>query len=149
MAVTLAQAARTMFPRRTTHSVLPGFGITVGFTLFYLLLIALSEHLQFWLAYLIAAAALVMLIGVYISGVLRSHARGIVAATAMTVVYGLLYMLVLSEDYALLLGATCGCARRARIRERGAPVSRRAPRSRRRFQAGSIVRRSSRLTEPS
>ncbi len=79
--------------------------VGLALSVFYLLLIALSEHLQFWLAYLIAAAALVMLIGVYISGVLRSHARGIVAATAMTVVYGLLYMLVLSEDYALLLGA--------------------------------------------
>ena len=42
MAVTLAQAARAVFPGRTkTHSVLPGFGITVGFTLFYLLLIVL------------------------------------------------------------------------------------------------------------
>lgn len=42
MAVTLAQAARAVFPGRTkTHSVLPGFGITVGFTLFYLVLIVL------------------------------------------------------------------------------------------------------------
>lgn len=31
--------------------------------------------------------------------------RGVVAATAMMIVYGLLYVLVLSEDYALLLGA--------------------------------------------
>jgi sulfate transport system permease protein len=40
--VTFAQAARSVLPGRTrTHSVLPGFGITVGFTLFYLLLIVL------------------------------------------------------------------------------------------------------------
>lgn len=42
MAVTPVQVARGVLPRRMkTPSVLPGFGITVGFTLFYLLLIVL------------------------------------------------------------------------------------------------------------
>lgn len=79
--------------------------VGLALSVFYLLLIALSEHLQFWMAYLIAATGLVALIGVYIAGALRSRGRGIVAASAMTLVYALLYMLVLSEDYALLLGA--------------------------------------------
>ena len=79
--------------------------VGLALSLFYLLLIALSEHLAFVLAYLIASAALVLLIGVYIAGALRSRLRGGVAGTAMTIVYGLLYVLVLSEDYALLLGA--------------------------------------------
>ena len=46
-----------------------------------------------------------MLIGVYIAGALRSSMRGGIAAAAMSAVYALLYALVLSEDYALLLGA--------------------------------------------
>lgn len=79
--------------------------VGLALSVFYLLLIALSEHLAFALAYVTAAAALILLIGIYISGALRSRARGVVAGTAMTVVYGLLYVLVLSEDYALLLGA--------------------------------------------
>lgn len=79
--------------------------VGLALSVFYLLLIALSEHLSFALAYVIAAAALVLLIGIYIAGALRSRARGLIAGTAMTVVYGLLYVLVLSEDYALLLGA--------------------------------------------
>jgi inner membrane protein len=81
--------------------------LLVGLALstFYLLLIALSEHLQFLLAYLIAATALVSLIAIYIAGALSSAKRGAVAGSAMTIVYGLLYALVLSEDYALLLGA--------------------------------------------
>jgi len=81
--------------------------LLVGLALstFYLLLIALSEHIAFLLAYVSAATALILLIGIYIAGALRSRIRGLVAATAMTVVYGLLYVLVLSEDYALLLGA--------------------------------------------
>lgn len=79
--------------------------VGLALSLFYLLLIALSEHLAFALAYVIASAALVLLIGIYIAGALRSKLRGAVAAAAMTLVYGLLYVLVLSEDYALLLGA--------------------------------------------
>ena len=81
--------------------------LLVGLALstFYLLLIALSEHLRFLLAYLIAATSLVSLIAIYIAGALSSAKRGAVAGSAMTIVYGLLYALVLSEDYALLLGA--------------------------------------------
>jgi inner membrane protein len=81
--------------------------LLVGLALstFYLLLIALSEHIAFAWAYLTAAIALVLLIGVYIAGALRSRLRGSAAGTAMAVVYAVLYVLVLSEDYALLLGA--------------------------------------------
>ncbi len=79
--------------------------IGLALSIFYLLLIALSEHISFAAAYLVAAAALVVLIGVYIAGALRSSMRGGIAAAAMSAVYALLYALVLSEDYALLLGA--------------------------------------------
>jgi inner membrane protein len=79
--------------------------IGLALSIFYLLLIALSEHISFAAAYLTAAVALVVLIGVYIAGALRSSIRGGVAGIAMSGVYALLYALILSEDYALLLGA--------------------------------------------
>jgi inner membrane protein len=79
--------------------------IGLALSVFYLLLIALSEHISFAAAYVTAAVALVLLIGVYIAGALRSSLRGGVAGVAMSGVYALLYALVLSEDYALLLGA--------------------------------------------
>ncbi len=79
--------------------------IGLALSIFYLLLIALSEHVSFVIAYLTAAVALVVLIGVYVAGALRSSMRGGVAGAAMSGVYALLYALVLSEDYALLLGA--------------------------------------------
>lgn len=79
--------------------------IGLALSLFYLLLIALSEHISFLGAYVTAAVALALLIGVYIAGALRSSLRGAVAGVAMSGVYALLYALVLSEDYALLLGA--------------------------------------------
>lgn len=79
--------------------------VGLALSMFYLLLIALSEHVAFAIAYVTAAAALVLLIGLYLAGALRSAWRGTVAGGAMTLVYGLLYMLVLSEDYSLLLGS--------------------------------------------
>lgn len=79
--------------------------IGLALSIFYLLLIALSEHISFVIAYVTAAVALVVLIGVYVAGALRSSMRGGVAGAAMSGVYALLYALVLSEDYALLLGA--------------------------------------------
>lgn len=79
--------------------------VGLALSMFYVLLIALSEHVRFLFAYAIAAIALVALMSVYISGALRSAQRGVAVGTAMSVVYGLLYTLILSEDYALLLGA--------------------------------------------
>ncbi|HKE93222.1 MAG TPA: cell envelope integrity protein CreD [Povalibacter sp.] len=79
--------------------------VGLALSVFYLLLIALSEHISFAVAYVTAASGLVVLIGTYLAGALHSHRRGIIAGGMMTVVYGLLYVLVLSEDYALLLGA--------------------------------------------
>jgi inner membrane protein len=79
--------------------------VGLALSVFYLLLIALSEHIAYALAYLTAATALILLIGIYIAGAFGNRLRGVVAGAAMTIVYGVLYMLVLSEDYALLLGA--------------------------------------------
>ena len=66
---------------------------------------ALAEHVAVVVAYPGAAPSLVLLLGMYLAGALRSSRRGLVAGGAMTAIYGLLYMLVLSEDYSLLLGA--------------------------------------------
>lgn len=81
--------------------------LLVGLALcvFYLLLLALSEHIAFGLAYLIAAAALATLIAAYLAGALHSRRVAAFAAGAIAAVYGLLYLLVLSEQYALLLGS--------------------------------------------
>ena len=79
--------------------------VGLALSIFYLLLIALSEHLAFVHAYWSAAAALVALIGVYLAGALKRRQRGAVAASALGGVYGVLYALVISESYSLLMGA--------------------------------------------
>ncbi len=79
--------------------------IGLALSTFYLLLIALAEHLAFGLSYWLGAAALVLLLGVYVAGALESTRRGALLAAVMSGVYALLYLLVLSESYSLLLGA--------------------------------------------
>jgi inner membrane protein len=79
--------------------------IGLALSTFYLLLIALAEHLPFWLSYWLGAAALIGLLGFYISGAMNSVRLGSIIAAVMSLVYGLLFMLVLSESYSLLIGA--------------------------------------------
>ena len=73
--------------------------------LFFLLLVSLSEHLPFAAAYLIASGACVGLAAFYVGHVLRSVARGGVFCGLLGALYGFLYVILQSEDYALLLGA--------------------------------------------
>ena len=80
--------------------------VGLALCVFYLLLIALSEHIEFIWAYLCSAAAQAALIGIYLGSGLNSRQAGVLVATALGGVYGLLYLLILSEQYSLLLGAT-------------------------------------------
>jgi len=72
---------------------------------FYLVLLAVSEHLAFGWAYGLASAALVGLLGIYYSGVAGSVRTGTVAGLITGLCYALLYLLILSEENALLFGA--------------------------------------------
>jgi inner membrane protein len=72
---------------------------------FFLLLIALSEHIAFWIAYLIAATACIALLGFYLSAALHGIGRGVSFSIMLTAVYSALYGLLVSEDNALLLGS--------------------------------------------
>jgi inner membrane protein len=79
----------------------------VGFALaiFFLLLLSLSEHMEFWIAYLIASVACIGLQGLYLSSVLKSKLRGTGFAGGLTLLYAALYGLLISEDNALVLGS--------------------------------------------
>ncbi len=77
----------------------------LALSVFYLLLLALAEHIGFAKAYATAAVALCALLGVYIAGAFRSSKAGSGSALAFGTVYALLYLLVTSEDYSLLAGA--------------------------------------------
>lgn len=73
--------------------------------LFYLLLLALAEHVGLVRAYSAATAATVALVTAYTRAVLAGWARAIAVGAVLGVLYGWLYTVLRAEDYALLLGA--------------------------------------------
>ncbi|MFN9503443.1 MAG: cell envelope integrity protein CreD [Rubrivivax sp.] len=79
--------------------------VGLALALFFLLLLALSEHLSFSLAYASAAVACVLLLGHYGAHMLGSARDGWVFGGGMALLYGMLYLLLLREQTALLLGA--------------------------------------------
>lgn len=105
----IALSLLTMFlweylSRRPLHPIQYGL-MALALAVFYLLLLALAEHIGFDYAYIAAALALCTLLGVYIGGAFRSSRAGAGSAVAFGATYALLYLLVTSEDYALLAGS--------------------------------------------
>jgi inner membrane protein len=90
--------------RLAIHPVQYGLvGLALAF--FYLLLLSLSEHISFGLAYLISSMGCLSLIGFYVCYVLRSIKRGLGFSAGLSIIYALLYGLLSAEDYALLMGS--------------------------------------------
>lgn len=79
--------------------------VGMALAVFYLLLLSLSEHIGFALAYLLSSLACVALIGFYVGHALQSVGRGIGFAGGLAVLYAMLYGLLSAEDYALLMGS--------------------------------------------
>lgn len=79
--------------------------VGLALAIFFLLLVSLSEHLEFALAYLLASVACIGLIAFYLSAVLRSAARAASFAAMLATLYAALYGLLVSEDNALVLGS--------------------------------------------
>jgi inner membrane protein len=79
--------------------------VGLALALFFLLLVSLSEHMRFIVAYGIASAACILLIAFYLANALRSWLRGAGFGIALTTLYGVLYGLLQSENNALVLGS--------------------------------------------
>jgi inner membrane protein len=79
--------------------------VMLGLAMFFLLTLSLSEHLGFAMAYWLAALASVLLQGAYGSSVLGSWQSGGVFAGMLAALYGLLFMILQSQDMALLMGS--------------------------------------------
>ena len=79
--------------------------VGLALAIFFLLLVSLSEHFGFAIAYAIAAASCITLNGYYVAHVLRSMRRGVLFGLALCILYGLLYVLLRIEDHALLMGS--------------------------------------------
>lgn len=89
-------------PRRL-HPVHYGL-IGAALVVFYLLLLALSEHLGLGVSYALSAGGVVLLIGAYSAAILdRGRAAGL--AAGISGLYGFLWVALTSEDHALLFGS--------------------------------------------
>ena len=94
----------------STRQVHPVQYLFVGLTMifFYVLLLSLAEQIGFLPAYLIAALATGGLLSLYVARAQASLSKGLVMAGVFFVLYGLLYLILQLEDYALLAGAIAG-----------------------------------------
>lgn len=79
--------------------------VGLALAIFFLLLVSLSEHMAFGLAYLVASVACIGLLAVYLGAVLHSLWRGLAFAAMLATLYAALYGLLVSEDNALVLGS--------------------------------------------
>jgi inner membrane protein len=73
--------------------------------LFYLLELALSEHLGFPVAYALASVAVIGMVGGYSLAILQRASHAVIVAAGVALLYGYLYLLLRNEDYALLIGS--------------------------------------------
>ena len=80
--------------------------IVVGFSLvmFYLLLLSLSEHLGFEMAYLVASLAIVIPNSLYIASMTDNKKFGIGMFIFLSGIYAILFSILRMEQYALLTG---------------------------------------------
>ncbi|MBL4870245.1 MAG: cell envelope integrity protein CreD [Robiginitomaculum sp.] len=81
--------------------------VLIGLTqcIFYLLLLAFSEHIGFTLAFIIAAIATIGASAGYAGAVFGERKYSARAGLVFSAVYGLLYVLMRLEDFALMVGA--------------------------------------------
>lgn len=105
--IALTFAALFLFDVLGRWRVHPVQYLLVGVALctFYVVLLALSEQVGFGVAYLLAALVVVAIIGGYARAAARSGAAGTTLGGLLAFVYALLYGLVISEQYSLLMGA--------------------------------------------
>lgn len=96
-----------LFETTTGARAHPAQYILLGLTqvVFYLMVLAFAEHIGFEAAFAVTALATVSLSGAYAATVFHSRMRGLIALLAFSGAYGLIYLLMKSEDYALLIGS--------------------------------------------
>jgi len=82
--------------------------VGIAIVIFYVLLLSLSEHIGFSAAYLAASLATGVMISAYVGMAMESLRRWLTMLGIFGVLFGLLYMILQLEDYALLAGSIAG-----------------------------------------
>ena len=93
-----------IFAAKRIHPV-PYLLSGIANVVFYLLLLSLSEQIQFYLAYSIAALAVTLMMTLYSRSLLPSWNKSWYMALTVSLSYILLYAVLNAESYALLIGS--------------------------------------------
>lgn len=79
--------------------------IGLALTIFYTLLVSLSEQLSFNLAYLLSSGATISLVTFYVSYIFRERKFVVVFSGVLTLLYGFIFTIIQLQDFALLMGS--------------------------------------------
>lgn len=79
--------------------------IGVALTMFYTLLISISEHSSYLKAYLIAGVSVVSLITLYSKSILKNLKFPVFIGVSLTALYSFIFVIIQLENYALLVGS--------------------------------------------
>ncbi|WP_421035737.1 cell envelope integrity protein CreD [Mitsuaria sp. CC2] len=96
---------QALLARRRVHPV-QYLLVGLAMTLFFLLLLSLSEHLSFALSYALAAGAAIGLLTFYGAAMLGTALRGLGFGALVAVLYGALFILLNLEKASLVVGAS-------------------------------------------
>lgn len=79
--------------------------VGLALVLFYVLMLAFSEHIYFDWAYLLAALMTISLIYFYARSILQSNKLGAMTAAILTILYTFIFVIIQMQDWALLVGS--------------------------------------------
>ncbi len=79
--------------------------VGVALVVFYTLLLSISEHLKYNIAFIISAISTLLLIIGYIQAILKSAKLTLLISGILTILYSFIFVIIQLQDYALLIGS--------------------------------------------
>lgn len=79
--------------------------VGLALSLFYVLLISISEHVQFNMAYLISSSIIIIMITLYSLAIFTAKKLSVMLFFILSGLYSFLFVILQASDYALLLGS--------------------------------------------
>ena len=79
--------------------------VGIALVLFYILMLAFSEQMNFDLAYILAALMTIGLVFLYCRSILKSWALSLMTASILLILYGFIFIIIQMQDFALLFGS--------------------------------------------
>ena len=79
--------------------------VGVSLIVFYTLLLSISEHIKYNLAFIISALLTLLLIAGYVKAILKSNKLTLLISGILTILYTFIFVIIQLQDYALLIGS--------------------------------------------